>query len=322
MPRISVVIPLYNEIDNVTRLCDALSAALDGADVEIIIVDDGSRDGSAAALDREAVVRGEHFKMIHLQRNFGQTAAMQAGIDAAQGEVIVTLDADLQNDPQDILPLAERLLAENLDVVAGWRKNRQDGLFLRKIPSRIANRLIRRFTGVRLHDYGCTLKAYRASVIKGVRLYGEMHRFIPAWLSTLTYTDRIVEVPVRHHARVAGKSKYGISRTFRVLVDLLFVKFFLGYSQRPMHFFGTVGLFSLFVGSGMLIYLFIDKFAEGAEISGRPMLIAGVLFFLGGLQFLNTGIVGEMLSRIYHESQDKKTYVIRHTVHLDPGAEP
>ena len=159
-------------------------------------------------------------------------------------------------------------------------------------------------------------------MIKGVRLYGEMHRFIPAWLSTLTYTDRIVEVPVRHHARVAGKSKYGISRTFRVLVDLLFVKFFLGYSQRPMHFFGTVGLFSLFVGSGMLIYLFIDKFAEGAEISGRPMLIAGVLFFLGGLQFLNTGIVGEMLSRIYHESQDKKTYVIRHTVHLDPSAEP
>lgn len=317
MAQISVVIPLYNEIDNVVSLCQALSDALGDADVEVIIVDDGSRDGSAAALDREAVARGERYKIVHLQRNFGQTAAMQAGIDAAQGEVIVTLDADLQNDPEDILPLAHRLLEENLDVVAGWRKNRQDGLLLRKIPSRIANRLIRRLTGVYLHDYGCTLKAYRASVIKGVRLYGEMHRFIPAWLSTLTYTDRIVEVPVRHHPRRAGKSKYGITRTFRVLVDLLFVKFFLGYSQRPMHFFGVTGLFALVIGSGMLLYLFIDKFAEGAAISGRPMLIAGVLFFLAGLQFLNTGILGEMLARIYHESQDKKTYVVRYSIHLE-----
>ncbi len=311
MPQLSVVIPLYNEVESIDALLAALRQALDGADVEIIIVDDGSRDGSAAALDRAQADWSEVLTVIHLQRNFGQTAAMQAGIDAAQGEVIVTLDADLQNDPQDILPLAERLLRENLDVVAGWRKNRQDGLFLRKIPSRIANRLIRRLTGVKLHDYGCTLKAYRASVLHGVRLYGEMHRFIPAWLSTLTYTDRIVEVPVRHHPRRAGKSKYGITRTFRVLVDLLFVKFFLGYSQRPMHFFGVVGLFSLLLGTGMLVYLLVDKFVEGAAISGRPMLIAGVLFFLGGLQFLNTGIVAEMLSRIYFESQGKTTYVVR-----------
>ncbi len=311
MPQLSVVIPLYNEVESIDALLAALRQALEGADVEIIIVDDGSRDGSAAALDRAQADWSEVLTVIHLQRNFGQTAAMQAGIDAAQGEVIVTLDADLQNDPQDILPLAERLLRENLDVVAGWRKNRQDGLFLRKIPSRIANRLIRRLTGVKLHDYGCTLKAYRASVLHGVRLYGEMHRFIPAWLSTLTYTDRIVEVPVRHHPRRAGKSKYGITRTFRVLVDLLFVKFFLGYSQRPMHFFGVVGLFSLLLGSGMLVYLLVDKFVEGAAISGRPMLIAGVLFFLGGLQFLNTGIVAEMLSRIYFESQGKTTYVVR-----------
>lgn len=318
MPELSVVIPLYNEIDNVTPLVEALRVALGDADAEVIIVDDGSRDGSAAALDRAAADWAPTLKILHLQRNFGQTAAMQAGIDTARGEVIVTLDADLQNDPLDILPLAERLQKERLDVVAGWRKNRQDGLFLRKIPSRIANRLIRRLTGVRLHDYGCTLKAYRASVLQSVRLYGEMHRFIPAWLSTLTYTDRIVEVPVRHHPRRAGKSKYGISRTFRVLVDLLFVKFFLGYSQRPMHFFGVIGLFSLFVGSGMLVYLFIDKFAEGAAISGRPMLIAGVLFFLAGLQFLNTGIVGEMLSRIYFEAQGKTTYVIRRGVNLEP----
>ncbi|MCE5393225.1 MAG: glycosyltransferase family 2 protein [Acidithiobacillus sp.] len=311
MPQLSVVIPLYNEVESIDALLAALRQALEGADVEIIIVDDGSRDGSAAALDRAQADWSEVLTVIHLQRNFGQTAAMQAGIDAAQGEVIVTLDADLQNDPQDILPLAERLLRENLDVVAGWRKNRQDGLFLRKIPSRIANRLIRRLTGVKLHDYGCTLKAYRASVLHGVRLYGEMHRFIPAWLSTLTYTDRIVEVPVRHHPRRAGKSKYGITRTFRVLVDLLFVKFFLGYSQRPMHFFGVVGLFSLLLGTGMLVYLLLDKFVEGAAISGRPMLIAGVLFFLGGLQFLNTGIVAEMLSRIYFESQGKTTYVVR-----------
>ncbi|MBU2856450.1 glycosyltransferase family 2 protein [Acidithiobacillus ferrooxidans] len=320
MALVSVVIPLYNEIDNVSPLCTALGNALGDADAEVIVVDDGSRDGSAAALDREAEARGPRFKVIHLQRNFGQTAAMQAGIDVALGEVIVTLDADLQNDPEDILPLARRLLEENLDVVAGWRKNRQDGLLLRKIPSRIANRLIRRLTGVYLHDYGCTLKAYRASVIKGVRLYGEMHRFIPAWLSTLTYTDRIVEVPVRHHPRRAGQSKYGITRTFRVLVDLLFVKFFLGYSQRPMHFFGVIGLILLSSGSAMLLYLFVDKFGYGATISGRPMLIAGVLFFLAGLQFLNTGILGEMLVRVYHESQDKKTYVVRHTVHLDPPA--
>jgi glycosyltransferase involved in cell wall biosynthesis len=318
MPELSVVIPLYNEIDNVEPLVAALRAALAGADVEVIIVDDGSRDGSAAALDRAQAAWPEVLTILHLQRNFGQTAAMQAGIDAARGEVIVTLDADLQNDPQDILPLARRLLEENLDVVAGWRKNRQDGLLLRKIPSRIANRLIRRLTGVHLHDYGCTLKAYRASVLQGVRLYGEMHRFIPAWLSTLTYTDRIVEVPVRHHPRRAGKSKYGITRTFRVLVDLLFVKFFLGYSQRPMHFFGVIGLFSLFIGSGMLAYLFIDKFVEGAAISGRPMLIAGVLFFLAGLQFLNTGIVAEMLSRIYFEGQGKTTYVVRARVPETP----
>ncbi|MHB0887929.1 glycosyltransferase family 2 protein [Acidithiobacillus sp.] len=320
MPQISVVIPLYNEIDNVGPLCAALAAALSTADVEIIIVDDGSRDGSAAALDREAALRGEQFKIIHLQRNFGQTAAMQAGIDASRGEVIVTLDGDLQNDPEDILPLAQRLLAADLDVVAGWRKNRQDGLLLRKIPSHIANRLIRRLTGVWLHDYGCTLKAYRASVLKGVRLYGEMHRFIPAWLATLTYTDRIVEMPVRHHPRRAGQSKYGITRTFRVLVDLLFVKFFLGYSQRPMHFFGTIGLGFLSLGSLILLYLFIIKFALGADIADRPMLIAGVLFFLAGLQFFNTGVLGEMLARIYHESQDKKTYVVRSSVHLDPPA--
>jgi len=320
MTLISVVIPLYNEIDNIRPLCTALSHALGDADTEVIIVDDGSRDGSATALDREAEARGAQFKIIHLQRNFGQTAAMQAGIDAARGEVIVTLDADLQNDPEDILPLAQRLLEKNLDVVAGWRKDRQDGLLLRKIPSRLANRLIRRLTGVYLHDYGCTLKAYRASLIKGVRLYGEMHRFVPAWLSTLTYTDRIVEVPVRHHPRRAGQSKYGITRTLRVLVDLLFVKFFLGYSQRPMHFFGVIGLALSSIGSTMLLYLFVVKFGYGAAISGRPMLIAGVLFFLAGLQFLNTGIVGEMLSRIYHESQDKKTYVVRHTIHLDPPA--
>ncbi len=311
MPQYSIVIPLYNEVDNVRPLLDALRAALEGEDAEVLIVDDGSRDGSAAALDRAVAEWPDVLQVLHLQRNFGQTAAMQAGIDAASGEVIVTLDADLQNDPADILPLARWLLAENLDVVAGWRQNRRDGLFLRKIPSWIANRLIRHLTGVRLHDYGCTLKAYRAQVLKGVRLYGEMHRFIPVWLSTLTYTDRIVEIPVRHHARHAGKSKYGISRTFRVLVDLLFVKFFLGFSQRPMHFFGVTGLVSLSLGSAMLIYLAIDKFVNGVPISGRPMLIAGVLFFLGGLQFLSTGILGEMLARIYFEGQGKTTYVIR-----------
>ena len=203
-----------------------------------------------------------------------------------------------------------------MDVVAGWRKNRQDGLVLRKIPSRIANWLIGSMTGVRLHDYGCTLKAYRANVLKPIRLYGEMHRFIPAWLATQTYTNRIIEVPVRHHPRVAGQSKYGISRTLRVVVDLLFVKFFMRFNQRPMHFFGAIGLLFLLLGTLMLSYLFLLKLFTGADIGGRPMLIGGVLFVIAGFQWLSTGLMGEMLSRVYYESQGKRSYVVRRTLHL------
>lgn len=319
VPETSLVIPIYNELDNIQPLFAALDTALRGLDFEVILVDDGSLDGTGEALDAGAARLGERYKVIHLQRNFGQTAAMQAGIDAACGEVIVTLDGDLQNDPGDVPMLVKALRERDMDVVAGWRKNRQDGLWLRKIPSRAANWLIGRLTGVRLHDYGCTLKAYRASVLKAIRLYGEMHRFIPAWLATQTYTNRIIEVPVRHHPRVAGKSKYGISRTSRVFVDLLFVKFFMRFNQRPMHFFGTLGLGFLLLGLLILGYLFGLKLFTGASIGGRPMLLIGILGVIAGIQWLSTGLVGEMLSRIYYESQGKKSYVVRRTVHLEPA---
>ncbi|MEK8090805.1 glycosyltransferase family 2 protein [Thermithiobacillus plumbiphilus] len=315
---LSLVIPLYNEVENVEALFSALENALQGLEFEAILVDDGSLDGTAEALDAGAQRLGSRYKVIHLQRNFGQTAAMQAGIDAAEGEIIVTLDGDLQNDPVDIPMLVKLLHERDMDVVAGWRKNRQDGLVLRKIPSRIANWLIGSMTGVRLHDYGCTLKAYRANVLKPIRLYGEMHRFIPAWLATQTYTNRIIEVPVRHHPRVAGQSKYGISRTLRVVVDLLFVKFFMRFNQRPMHFFGAIGLLFLLLGTLMLSYLFMLKLFTGADIGGRPMLIGGVLFVIAGFQWLSTGLMGEMLSRVYYESQGKRSYVVRRVVNIDP----
>lgn len=320
-PKLSLVIPLYNEVDNVARLFDALEKALQGLDYEAVLVDDGSTDGTGEALDAGAQRLGQHYKIIHLQRNFGQTAAMQAGIDAAQGEIIVTMDGDLQNDPSDIPMLLALLEEQDMDVVAGWRKRRQDGLFLRKIPSRIANWLIGAMTGVQLHDYGCTLKAFRASVLKPVRLYGEMHRFIPAWLATQTYTNRITEVPVKHHPRTAGQSKYGISRTLRVAVDLIFVKFFMRFNQRPMHFFGGLGLLFLLAGLLILVYLFGIKILFGESIGGRPLLLVGVLLVIAGFQWLSTGLIGEMLSRIYYESQNKKSYVIRRTLHLDGPAD-
>lgn len=319
-PRFSVVIPLFNEKDNVAPLLAALAQHLAGQDHEVLLVNDGSLDGSSEALDAGVAALGSRFKVLHLQRNFGQTAAMQAGIDAAQGEVIVTLDGDLQNDPGDIVMLVETLQDRDMDVVAGWRKDRQDGLWLRKIPSMLANRLIGWLTGVHLRDYGCTLKAYRTNILKPVRLYGEMHRFIPAWLATQTHSNRIIEVPVRHHPRTAGQSKYGISRTFRVFVDLIFVKFFMRFNQRPMHFFGRIGLWFLAAGGLMLCYLAWLKFALGYPIGNRPMLLVGVLCVIAGFQWLSTGLVGEMLSRIYYESQDKKSYVLRRTVHVEPQA--
>jgi glycosyltransferase involved in cell wall biosynthesis len=312
--RLSVVVPMYNEVELAAALVDAVEAAL--ADYpcpwELIVVDDGSTDGTGQALDRRARAAGPHVRILHLARNFRQTAAMQAGIDAARGDVIATLDGDLQNDPLDIPRMVARLLDDDLDMVAGWRRERQDGLLWRKVPSRLANRLIRRVSGLKFQDLGCSLKVFRTSVLRQVRLYGEMHRFIPAWLATVTSPSRMAEEPVRHHARRAGESKYGISRTFRVLLDLLVVHFFLRFGTRPGHFFGGIGLGVLFVGGLMLGYLGVLKLL-GESIGTRPMLSLGFFLVLGGVQLLTTGVLAELVMRVYYDVGRARPYRVRGT---------
>ena len=310
---LSVVIPFFNEGENVGPLVEELHEALAASPLawEVILVDDGSQDDTRSRMEMARERFGEHVVVVALQRNFGQTAATQAGIDAASGELVATLDGDRQNDPADILPLAGGLLEEDLDLVVGWRMNRQDGFFLRRFPSFLANRLIGRVTGVRLHDYGCSLKVYRSSVLRAVRLYGEMHRFIPAWFASATSPGRIGEKVVNHRPRVAGKSKYGISRTFRVLLDLLSVHFFMRYWTRPGHFFGSIGLAFGTVGGVVLAYLGWVKFGLGEDIGTRPLLLVGVVLVIASLQFLTTGIVTELLTRTYFESTDAKPYLTR-----------
>lgn len=307
--RLSIVVPIYNEVDNVEPFVTAVHDALQDYPHpwELVIVNDGSRDGTQKALDEQARLRGPHVRPVHLWRNFRQTAAMQAGIDASRGDVIVTLDGDLQNDPKDIPALVRKLLVDDLDLVAGWRQNRQDGFILRKIPSRIANRLIRRITGLEFQDLGCSLKAYRADVLRRVRLYGEMHRFIPAWMATVTSPARMSEVPVSHHARTRGESKYGLSRTLRVVLDLLAVNFFLRFAGRPGHFFGGMGLGIGLLGGAILSYLAVLKMM-GESIGGRPLLWLGFFCVLGGLQFLTTGVLAELLIRIYYDRGDVAPY--------------
>ena len=315
---LSIVIPLYNEQDNVQPLLDRVHEGLGGCSLrwELICVDDGSHDKTWERLAGEVARRGPHIKPIRLSRNFGQTAAMQAGIDAARGELIATMDGDLQNDPADIPRMVERLLGEDLDLVAGWRKNRQDDLLLRKIPSRIANRLIRRITGVRIHDYGCSLKVYRGSVIRQVKLYGEMHRFIPAWVGGVTTPARIGEMVVHHNARLYGSSKYGLSRTFRVVLDLLSVFFFMRFRARPGHFFGSIGLALGLLGGLGLTILGWDKFVLGEDIGTRPLLLISIMAIIASMQFLTTGVLAELLARVYFESAEAQHYVIREP----PGA--
>jgi len=316
--RLSVVVPMYNEIDNAKPLIDAVAGAL--ADYpqpwELIVVDDGSRDGTGPALERHAANVGPHIRVIRLLRNFRQTAAMQAGIDAARGDVIVTMDGDLQNDPRDIPRLVARLLSEPLDFVAGWRRERQDGFALRRFPSMLANRLIRRVTGLKFQDLGCSLKAFRAPVLRQVRLYGEMHRFIPAWLATVTSPDRMAEEPVNHRAREHGESKYGLSRTFRVVVDLLAVFFFLRFGARPGHFFGSIGLAVGGVGMAILTYLLGLKLM-GEHVGSRPLLSLGFFCLMGGLQCMLTGVLAELLIRIYYDGGHARPY---HTLPQDPLA--
>ena len=309
--KVSVVIPIFNEEANLAELVSRVGAAMQrtGRSYEMICVDDGSRDGSAALLESLATER-PWLKPLYLIRNYGQSAALQAGFDAAQGEVIVTLDGDLQNEPDDI-PELLRLLDERpeVDVISGWRKDRQDRTVSRKLPSTAANAVISRVTGVRLHDYGCALKLYRADVIRGLRLYGELHRFIPALAAEVG--ANIIEVPVRHHARTRGVSKYGIDRTFRVLLDLLWIKFLMRFLHRPLQAFGGVGLALGAAGFLILAYLTYEKLALGAEIGGRPLLLLGVLLALIGVQLVATGLIGELLTRIYHEPQGRPQYLLR-----------
>lgn len=316
---LSVVVPMYNEAENVEPLLERIHLALGPYPWpwEVVLVDDGSSDATPAELARCAKKYGPHVRIVELMRNFKQTAAMQAGLDAARGSVIVTMDGDLQNDPIDIPRMVNRLLAEDLDLVAGWRKDRQDGLLLRKIPSRIANRLIARMTGVHLRDYGCSLKVFRASAIKSVRLYGEMHRFIPAWLATVTTPRRIAQEVVTHHARVFGQSKYGISRTFRVVLDLVFVYFFMRYRTRPGHFFGGIGIGLGALGSVILAYLLALKVFHGDDIGTRPLLFGGFFLVIAGVQMVTSGVLAELLARVYYESGSSRAYLARPAGALD-----
>jgi len=310
--RLSIVVPLYNERDNVAPLLEQVHASMTASPWpwELILVDDGSSDGTLELLEAERAARGEHVRVVAFRRNFGQTAAMQAGIEAARGDLIATLDGDFQNDPQDIVRMAQHLLAEDLDVVAGWRKDRQDTFLTRRLPSLLANRLIGRLTGVRLHDYGCTLKVFRAAVLKQVPLFGEMHRFIPAWLVTVIPVRRIGELVVNHRPRTAGKTKYGLWRTVHVILDLLVVYFFLRYNARPGHFFGLLGLSIGGLGSVALAWLAFVKFVLGEPIGGRPLLLIGVVCVLAAIQLITTGVLAEILLRMGGGEGRRTTYVL------------
>jgi glycosyltransferase involved in cell wall biosynthesis len=309
---VSVVIPIKDEVESLPLLLKAISSTLTDSKLnyEIICVDDGSSDGSAEFLKEQAQIRTD-LKVVILRRNYGQTAAMSAGFNYATAKVIVTLDADLQNDPADI-PMLITKLDEGYDLVSGWRQNRQDGALNRLLPSKIANWLIRGATSVYIHDYGCSLKAYRAELVADMNLYGELHRFLPA----LAYIEgaRITEVPVRHHARRFGQSKYGISRTFRVLMDLLTILFMKKFLTRPMHVFGMLGLISMVSGAGIGIYLTLVKLIFHVDIGNRPLLILAVLLLVTGVQLFCFGLLAELLMRTYHESQGRPIYRVREVV--------
>jgi len=313
--KLSVVIPIYNEEENIPLLYEELHEVLNGLDCdsEIVFVDDGSSDRSLELLqklhekDRDVVV-------VSFRRNFGQTAAMAAGFDYASGDVIVTMDGDLQNDPHDIPKLLARM-EEGYDLVSGWRFNRQDAFINRKLPSMIANKLISVVTGVHLHDYGCTLKMFRSEITKGIRLYGEMHRFIPAIASGMG--SRIAEVKVNHRPRRFGTSKYGISRTIRVILDLLTVKFLLSYATRPIQVFGLLGFISGGLGFAIALVMTIQRQFFGIPLGNRPLLLLAVLLIFMGMQFISMGLLGELQARTYHEAQNKPIYTVR--VVLDHG---
>jgi glycosyltransferase involved in cell wall biosynthesis len=317
---VSIVIPVYNEEDNVAEGYHELTGILTraGYRYEIIYIDDGSRDKTIQNLVNVAG-RDPSVRIIQFRRNFGQTAAMAAGLEHARNDIVITLDGDLQNDPAEI-PAMVAKLEEGYDLVAGWRKHRKDTFISRKLPSKIANWVISKSTRVQLHDYGCTLKVMTREIAKGIRLYGEMHRFIPALADEMG--ARIAEVPVNHRARKFGKSKYGISRTIRVVLDLLTVKFLLGFSKRPIHLFGSLGLVSSIVGFLLLSYMTYQRMFMSVPMGNRPLLALSIMLVLIGMQFLVFGLLAEVLARTYYESQDKKIYAIRKIIEHAPPTEP
>ncbi|MDD2851972.1 MAG: glycosyltransferase family 2 protein [Desulfuromonadaceae bacterium] len=312
---LSIVVPIYNEQDNVQELYTAIASSLQamGCSYEIIMVDDGSSDGSYQILTGLAS-RDASLKVIRFRRNFGQTAAMSAGFDNAAGEIIIPMDGDLQNDPADISRLVEKI-HEGFDVVSGWRRDRKDTFITRKIPSLLANAMISRLTGVHLHDYGCTLKAYRREVLDGINLYGEMHRFVPALASQ--FGAHVTELPVNHFPRIHGVSKYGISRTLRVVLDLMTVKFLLVYSTKPIQLFGKWGIYTILAGIGTGTMTLYMKFFEHFSMNRNPLLILTAFLMFMGIQFIVLGLLGELNTRTYFESQNKPIYVVRNRINLD-----
>jgi glycosyltransferase involved in cell wall biosynthesis len=317
-PELSVFLPVFNEEENVDLLDAKLKESLGKLQrtYEIIYVDDGSTDNSLARL-RTIASRDEHVRVVALRRNFGQTAAMSAGIDHARGHILIPMDADLQNDPVDIVRLLEKL-DEGYDVVSGWRKDRKDKMVTRRIPSMFANRLISVISGVHLHDYGCSLKAYRREVLTDVKLYGEMHRFIPIYAKWAG--AKVTEIPVTHHARHAGKSKYGLSRTIKVLFDLITIKFMASYWTKPLYLFGTAGLLCLGISFLSFIAALYYRFVLDVHLNRMPLATLAMVMFAMGIQFIFMGLIAEMVVRTYHESQNKPIYLVREKINIEDDA--
>lgn len=317
---VSIVIPVYNEEETIPFLHRALLDVMTPLTYrwEVIFIDDGSRDASVKALEQIVISDPSHFRMISLRRNFGQTAAIAAGIDYASGDVVVLMDADLQNDPQDI-PLLVDKINEGYDVVSGWREKRQDAFLTRTLPSMMANKLISWVTGVHLHDYGCTLKAYRREVITGFKLYGEMHRFIPVYADAVG--ARLIEMPVRHHARKYGKAKYGLERTLKVVLDLITVKFLSSFANKPIYLFGGTGAVLMILSIIVLLFLFIRRVFFAVSVLTSPLFSLSSMFLILGFQSILMGLIAELLVRTYHEAQHKPTYTIRTRLGFDPEVE-
>lgn len=314
MKKLSVVICVFNEGPNIRPLAEEIKNALHSVDFEAIFVDDGSTDNTISEI---AAIADERFLLVELKRNYGQSSALQAGINLAGGEFIALIDGDLQNDPADIPAMLKKCETEDWDMVAGVRAHRKDGMFLRKIPSKIANAMIRQATGVKMKDLGCTLKVFSAPTIKNIHIYGELHRFIPV-LITLEGSTRITQVDVNHRPRKFGKSKYNLNRTTKVMSDLLLMLFFRKYLQRPMHFFGLLGFITFAIGMAINIYMLVLKIL-GHDIWGKPLLLLGILLVLGGIQFITTGIIAELQMRTYFESQNKTPYQVRRISNTKTG---